>query len=96
MAIVHNDNQGVGPGPLLPSAHPTQRPSVLLSLRDPINLACASTVRSLLIGAKMMKSLIDTGKLYHLHTSEHENTPLSALPIRYSPHSPSSLKENQP
>jgi hypothetical protein len=44
---------------------------------------------NLLTEAKMMQSLIDSGGGYHLQSSKHENTPLSALPIWYSPLSPS-------
>jgi hypothetical protein len=40
-------------------------------------------------GAQLMQSLIDTGGGYHLRNSEYENRPLSLLPIRYSPLSPS-------
>jgi hypothetical protein len=39
--------------------------------------------------AQPMRSLIDTGRGYHLRSSEYENRPLSLLPIRYSPLSPS-------
>jgi hypothetical protein len=56
---------------------------------------------------QIMRSLIDTGRGYHIQSSEHENTPLSILPIWHSPLSPTypiwsqikaafrSLKENQ-
>jgi hypothetical protein len=39
--------------------------------------------------AQPMRSLIDTGRSYHLRSSEYENRPLSLFPIRYSPLSPS-------
>jgi hypothetical protein len=39
--------------------------------------------------AQPTRSLIDTSSGYHLWSFEHENTPLTILPIRYSPLSPS-------
>jgi hypothetical protein len=39
--------------------------------------------------AQPVWSFIDTGKGYHLWSSKYENIPLSFLPIRYSPLSPS-------
>jgi hypothetical protein len=61
--------------------HPTQRPSKLLSLRDPINLVCASTQLNACCNmAQPTRSLIDTGGGYHLRTSEYDNRPLSTFP----------------
>jgi hypothetical protein len=60
---------------------PTQRPSTLLSLWDPINLIC--TITQLIAccnRAQPMRSLIDTGGGYHLRSSEYENRLLSTFP----------------
>jgi hypothetical protein len=60
---------------------PTQRPSKLLSLRDPINYVCASTqLNACCNRAQSTRSLIDTGGGYHLRSSEYENRPLSTFP----------------
>jgi hypothetical protein len=48
---------------------PTQWPSKLLSLRDPINLHASVHNQCLLIRAQMMWSLTDTGGSYHLGAS---------------------------
>jgi hypothetical protein len=40
-------------------------------------------------GAQPTRSLIYTGGGYHLQSSKYENRPISLLPIRYSPLSPS-------
>jgi hypothetical protein len=59
---------------------PTQRPSMLLSLWDPINPVCASTQFNAYCNrAQPMWSLIDTGGGYHLQSSEYENRPLSTF-----------------
>jgi hypothetical protein len=57
---------------------PTQRPSTLLSLRDPINPVCISTqLNACCNRAQPMRSLIDTGGDYHLGapnlTSNHSH-----------------------
>jgi hypothetical protein len=43
----------------------------------------------LFLGAQPMWFLINTGRGYHLWSSEYENKPLPDLPIWYSPLSPS-------
>jgi hypothetical protein len=61
--------------------HPTQRPSKLLSLRDPIILVCASIqLNAYCNRAQPTWSLIDTCGGYHLRSSEYENRPLSTFP----------------
>jgi hypothetical protein len=61
--------------------HPTQRPSMLLSLRDPINPVCASTqLNACCNRAQPTRSLIDTSGGSHLRSSEYENRPLLTFP----------------
>jgi hypothetical protein len=57
---------------------PTQRPSTLLSLRDPVNPVCVSTqLNACCNRAQLTRSLIDTGGGYHLGapnlTSDHSH-----------------------
>jgi hypothetical protein len=57
---------------------PTQRPSMVLSLRDPINPVCVSTQLNACCNmAQPTRSLIDTGGGYHLEapnlTSDHSH-----------------------
>jgi hypothetical protein len=60
--------------------HPTQRPSKLLSLWNPIKPICASTqLNACCNRAQPTQSLIDTGGGYHLRSSEYENRPLSTF-----------------
>jgi hypothetical protein len=61
--------------------HLTQQPSMLLSLRDPINLVYASTqLNACCNRTQPTWSIIDTGRGYHLQSSEYENRPLSTFP----------------
>jgi hypothetical protein len=61
--------------------HPTQWPSKLLNLQDPINPVCASTQHNACCNrAQPTRSLIDTGGGYHLRCFEYENKPLSTFP----------------
>jgi hypothetical protein len=61
---------------------PTQRPSKLLSLRDPMNPVCASTqLNAYCSMAQSTRSLIDTSGDYHLRCSEYKNRPLSTFPF---------------
>jgi hypothetical protein len=46
--------------------------------------ACISTYPMLIPQGPTIRSLIDSGGGYHLRSFEHENTPLSTLPIWYS------------
>jgi hypothetical protein len=64
--------------------HPTQRPPKLLSLRDPINLICASTKSILFIGARW--SVLNRHKrgLPPSKLRIWKQTNLN-LPVRYSP-----------
>jgi hypothetical protein len=64
-------------------------PKVVDGVDVGINLACDNTIRNFLTGAKTTQSLIDKVRGYQLQSSEHDNRSLSALPIRYSPLSPS-------
>jgi hypothetical protein len=48
---------------------PTLRSSTLLSLLNPVNLACVSTVQCLLFRAQMTWSITNTGRGYHLGAS---------------------------
>jgi hypothetical protein len=60
---------------------PTQRPSMLLSLWGPINPVCVSKqLNACCNRAQPMRSLIDTGRGYHLRSFEYENRPLSTFP----------------
>jgi hypothetical protein len=60
---------------------PTQRPSTLLILWDPINPVCASTqLNACCNRAQPTRSLINTCGGYHLRSSEYENRPLSTFP----------------
>jgi hypothetical protein len=99
VATVHDNNQGVDPGPTSPyhmsstwylsrlsvggpytipiyitagmmRHRPTQWPSKLLSLQDPINLHASVHNQCLLIRAQTMWSLTDTGGSYHLGASD--------------------------
>jgi hypothetical protein len=60
---------------------PTQRPSTLLSLRDPINPVCASTqLNACCNRAQLTRSLVDTGGGYQPQSSEYKNRSLSTFP----------------
>jgi hypothetical protein len=60
--------------------HPTRQPSKLLSLWDPINPVWPVHNQCLFLRAQPTQSLIDTGRGYHLRSSEHENKPHSNFP----------------
>jgi hypothetical protein len=60
----------------------TQRPSELLSLRDPHKSHMRYYIIKLAHQGQATQSLIDSGRGYHLRSSEHENTQLIAIPIR--------------
>jgi hypothetical protein len=60
--------------------HPTQWPSKLLSLQDPIMLSVLEHNQCLFHWAQLTRSLINTGRGYQLQSSEHENSPLSSFP----------------
>jgi hypothetical protein len=65
--------------------YPTRRPTKRLSLWDPINPICSSTQSNLL--ARARRSVINQHRRgLPPQSSDHENTPLPDLPIRYSPH----------
>jgi hypothetical protein len=60
---------------------PTQQPSNLLSLRDPINPVYTSTqLNACCNRTQPTRSLIDTDGGFHLRSSEYENNPLSTFP----------------
>jgi hypothetical protein len=70
--VSHEGNMG---------CRPTQRPSTLLSLWDPINLVCVSTqLNACCNRAQPTRSLINIARGYHLRSSEYENGSLSTFP----------------